>query len=66
MREFEQLSQNAMALTKLCVITIRQNLPCKTDEDFDRLGLPPALISLVKLSNVAEEIALMWSRVTLL
>ena len=58
--EFENTSETPAMLTKLCMMTIRQYLPCKTDENFSKLGLPPGLLSLVTLSSLAEELNLMW------
>ena len=60
--EFEVISGNPETLHKLCVVTIRQHLPHKTDENFTRLGLPPGLLSKVTLRSLAEELDLMWQQ----
>ena len=61
--EFDR-NQNPAALKKLCTLTVRDNLACKTEENFARLGLPPALLSLVMHHTLAEEIDLMLNHIT--
>ena len=58
-KELNEMSSKTDTLQKLCMITIRQHLPSKTDENFAKLGLPPVLLSLVKLHTLADEIDLM-------
>ena len=58
--EFEDMSHNPATLKKLCVITIRDHLPCKTIENFSKLGLPPGLLPMVTFSGLAEDLTLMW------
>jgi hypothetical protein len=43
-------------LQKLCVLTIRQHMCFRTDDDFDKLHLPTQVKSLVKFENVAHEL----------
>ena len=51
---FKQESHVPASLSKLCILTIRQHLPRKTDENFARLGLRPGHLCLVKHEKLAE------------
>ena len=50
------LHAQVTTLQKMCIFCIRENLPCKSDEDFGKLGLAPGLLHLVKFQHVADEI----------
>jgi hypothetical protein len=43
-------------LTKLCALSIRLHMPSKRDDDFDRLGLPARLRSLVTYEHLFREL----------
>ena len=58
--EFQITSHNPATLRKLSVMTIRQHLLIKTNENFAQIVLPPQLLSLVTLSGLAEKLNLMW------
>jgi ankyrin repeat protein len=58
--EFNSVNCQPSFLLKLCVLNIRQCMPSKQAIDFDRLHLPPRLISLVKLESLASELTEMW------
>ena len=58
--DFENISQVPDKLKKLCMLTIRQHLPIKSDENFAKLGLPSGLLSLVTLASLAKELDRMW------
>ena len=53
-REFELLTLQPETLEKLCIITIRSNMPCKHPYQFSKLPLAVGLIRLVKLEHMAE------------
>ena len=42
-----------IGLKKLCILSIRQHMPYKTDDHFTRLGLPPTLLPAVTFSKLA-------------
>ena len=58
--EFEDMSHQPAPLKKQCMITVRKNLLCKSDKNFASLGLPPQLLSYVKLRDLADELLEEW------
>ena len=54
--ELDDMSQNPEALMKLCILTTRHHMPCKTDDKFARLGLPHKLLTMVNFNSLADDV----------
>ena len=48
------------SLSKLCTVTIRQHMPNKSSENFDKLGLPPKLVQQVSHGTLSKQLIHMW------
>ena len=55
-QEFVALSMTVASLHQLCLLTVRRHVTVHSFENFSRLGLPAPLLSLLTLTDLAEEL----------